>query len=258
MALIKRADADSFAREAVALHLGDLEREGESLIAEAKTRAEAIIAKGRAERDRLVAGAAERGYEAGYAKGHAEGLEKGAETGEARALEGSSAVISSLSEQWSVVLANFEQRRESMISDSRREIVRLATVFAAKVTRRAVEVDPSVIERTLGDVVRRVVSPSALIVTVHPDDLAAAQRLMPALLERVGGSAHGTIVGDDSLRRGGCIVRTEGGGVIDADVDREIDRMVEALIPAEDDAEPDRPAGADGGATDDADDGGGA
>ena len=242
MALIKRADAESVAREAVSLHLGDLEREGETLVAEAKTRAESILAKGRAERDLLIAGAAERGYKAGFARGHAEGLEKGAEPGESRALEGSSAVISALAEQWGLVLAAFEQRRETMLAEARTDIVRLAALFAEKVARRAVELDPAVIERTLDAVIRRMVAPTALIVAVHPDDLAAAERLLPALLARVGGSAHASVVADASLGRGGCVVRTDGGGVIDAGIDQEIDRLVGALMPSGggvDDADPD-------------------
>lgn len=234
MALIKRADAETFARDAVRLHLGDLEREGESLIAEAKTRAESILAKGRAERDLLIAGAAERGYRAGFARGHAEGVEKGAERGEARALEGSSSVISSLTEQWGVLLAGFEARREAMLSDARRDYVRLAVVFAEKVARRAVDLDASVIERSLDEVVRRMVSPSALVVAVHPDDLAVAERMLPSLLERIGGSAHATVVSDGTLGRGGCVVRTDGGGVIDADIDAQIDRLIDAVLPADD------------------------
>ena len=240
MALIKRADADSIAREAVSLHLGDLEQQGESLVAEAKTRAESILAKGRAERDLLIAGAAERGYKAGYARGHAEGLETGSETGEAKALEGSSAIISSLAEQWGVVLGQFEQRRETMLSDARVDIVRLAAVLAAKAARRAVELDPTVIERTLDEIARRVIAPSALIVSVHPGDLDAAQRKLPELLERIGGSPHATITPDESVTRGGCVVRTDGGGLIDAEVEREIDRLVGALLP--DDGSDDREA----------------
>lgn len=234
MALIKRSDAETFAREAVVLHLGDLEQEGESLIAAAKTRAESILAKGRAERDRLVAGAAERGYKGGFTKGYTEGLAKGEETGEARALEGTSAVISALMEQWGVALTGFEARREAMISETRRDIVRLAAALAEKVARRAVELDESAIERTLEDVVRRVVGPTTLVVAVHPDDVERASRLMPALLERVGGSSHATVVGDASVARGGCCVRTRGGGVIDADVEASIARMVDTLLPRAD------------------------
>jgi len=229
--LIKRADADEVAKQAVTLHLGDLEREGAAMIAHAKTRAESILAKGRAERDRLIAGAAERGYKAGYARGHAEGLAKGSETGEAQALEHTSAAISALVEQWGLVLSRFESSRERMISEARADIVHLAAMVAEKVARRSVELDPGVVERAMEAALRRVVGPTALTVVVHPDELSLSERLLPVLLDRVGSSAHGAVVADASVERGGCIVRTSGGGVIDADVRAAIERVVETLLP---------------------------
>jgi len=231
VALIKRADVDSFARDAVAVHLGDLELEGETLIAEARTRADSILAKGRSERDLLIAGAAERGYKAGFARGHAEGVEKGLETGEARALESTTAAISALAEQWGLVLARFEADRDTMISESRMQIVRLAALFAEKVTRRAVELDATVIERTMEAVVRRVIGATELSILVHPDDFVRAGELLPEMLERIGGSAHATVTADESLSPGSCVARTPEGGVIDASISGEIERMVEAVLP---------------------------
>lgn len=236
MALIKRADADSFAREAVALHLGDLEREGETLIAQARTRAESILAKGRAERDLLIAGAAERGYKAGFSKGYAEGLAKGSEKGESHALESTTAAISALAEQWGLVLTAFEQMRERMVSEARGDIVELAAVFAEKVARRTIELDASIVDRALEAVLRRVIETTTLTIAVHSFDLERAQRLLPTILDRVGGSMHAEIVADDSMGRGSCVARTPAGGVIDAETNAEIARLVEMLLPDPDDA----------------------
>ncbi len=244
MALIKRADADSIAREAVTLHLGDLERQGETLVAEAEARAERILVKARAERDLLIAGAAERGYKAGYAKGHAEGMAKGREAGEAEAVEHTTATISALAEQWGLAMGRFEDARERMLSDARSDIVRLATLFAEKVARRVVELDDATVGRTLEGVLRRVVGPTALTVAVHPDDLGTAERLLPTMVDRIGGSSHASVIADRSIERGGCIVRTSGGGVIDADVRAQIARMVAVLLPDGERADADT---ADGG-----------
>lgn len=233
MALIKRSDADTFARQAVSVHLGDLEVEGDAMIAEARTRADAIIAKGRQERDLLVAGGAERGYKAGFTSGHSEGVAKGLESGEARALEATTAAVSALAEQWGLVLARFEEDRDRMLSEARADVVRLASVFAERVTRRAVALDPSVVDRSLEAVLRRVIGATALTVSVHPDELERAGRLMPALLDRIGGSAHASVTADASLERGSCVARTAGGGEIDASIEAEIDRMVEAVLPGE-------------------------
>lgn len=233
MALIKRADADTFARQAVSVHLGDLEVEGDALVAEAHTRAEAIVANGRRERDLLVAAGAERGYKAGFTRGHAEGVAKGMETGEARALESTTAAISGLAERWGLVLAKFEDDRDRMLSEARADVVRLAAVFAERVTRRAVGLDPTVVERSMEAVLLRVIGATELSVAVHPGDLELANRLMPAMVDRIGGSGHATVNADSSLSPGSCVARTAGGGVIDASIETEIARMVDALLPDE-------------------------
>jgi len=233
VALIKRSDADTFARQAVSVHLGDLEVEGDAMVAEASTRAEAIIANGRRERDLLVAGGAERGYKAGFTRGHAEGFTKGLESGETRALESTTSAISGLAEQWGTALARFEDDRDRMLSEARADVVRLAAVFAERVTRRAVDLDQTVVERAMEAVLRRVIGATELSVAVHPDDLERANRLMPAMVDRIGGSGHATINADGSLSPGSCVARTAGGGVIDASIETEIARMIDALLPDE-------------------------
>lgn len=231
MTLIKRAEAETFAKEAVALNLGDLQREGEALVAQARTRAESILAKGRAERDWIVGGASERGYKAGFARGHAEGMIEGREKGEIAAIETTSAAVSALAEQWGLAMVRFEESRDRMLSEARADIVRFAVLFAEKLARCVIDADPAVVERTLEAVVARVAEPTGLAVSVHPDDLEIAGRLMPSLVARLGDSAHASVIADGGVARGGCVVRTAGGGLIDADIETQIDRLVRELLP---------------------------
>ncbi len=233
MAVIKRADADTFARKAVSLHLGDLNRQGDELVARARQEAGTILAEARAEAERLIAGAAEIGRAAGHDEGLAEGREKGHEEGYSAALRASAETISQLESAWRRALDLLEGDRARMVAEARLDIVRLASVFAERVAKRAVELDCSTVERQIEAVVSAAIRPSRLVLAVHPDDAEPARDAMPALLERVGSSADVEITPDPSLRRGSCVARLAGGSIIDASVDTQIDRLIEAMLPGE-------------------------
>lgn len=231
MALIRRAEAERVAKNAVSLHLGDLRREGDALVAEAKTRAEAIVAEARAERERLVTGARETGYGVGYNKGIAEGIAKGHEDGLAQALESTTATLSGLVESWGLAISRFEDDRERMLAEARSDIVRLAAVFAERVTKRVVELDAGVVERQIEAVLRAAIRPSRLAIVVHPDDAGPAERALPGLLKQLADGEHAELVTDTELERGSCVARMASGAVIDASIRTQIDRLVAELLP---------------------------
>lgn len=252
MALIKRSEADAVSSKAVVFDLGDLRREGDMLIAEARSKAASIIEQAKAERERLVKGSREIGYDVGYNKGLAEGITKGQEQGIAQALESASSALSSLAESWGLAVSRFEADRERMIAEARSDIVKLAAVFAERVTRRAVSLDASVVERQIEAVLRAAIRPTRLTIAVHPEDKAQAERALPGLLERLAGGEHAELVADASLERGSCVARMSGGAVLDASISGQIDRLVAEMMPGEE--TPAGPAdGAGGGAVDEGD-----
>jgi len=233
MAVIKRADAETIARQAVTLHLGDLHRQGSDLVDEAVRRAEAIVNEANAERNRLLSDASEVGHAEGYAKGHAEGLAKGREEGYTESLTASAKTISEIEDAWVGALDSFERERARMLAEAKRDVVRLAAVFAEKIVKRAVELDETVVERQLEAALASAVRPSRLAVAVHPDDAERARNVLPRAADGLDAAGHAEIVEDASLRRGSCVARMGGGAVIDASIDTQITRMVETLLPGE-------------------------
>lgn len=234
MGLIKQADAVRIAGNAVTLHLGDLKREGEQILAAARGEAERVLGEARAERERLVGSANEDGYREGYALGYREGRARGEEDGQAEALGTTSAALAALAESWGLALARFEDDRERMIDEARSDIVRLAAVFAERVTRRAVALDPGAsVTAQIEAVLRAAIRPTRVVIAVHPGDLARAEVALPALIRRIGGTEHAELVEDASLERGSCVARLPGGGVIDASLTAQIDRLVAAILPGD-------------------------
>ncbi len=250
MALIKHANAKDLTRDAIVLDLGDLHRQGQLLIENAKRRAAEIIKEAEAERDRLIAGAAEKGHAEGFARGLEEGRARGQEEGRAEAAQSTAADLEALRAGWEQALAAFVADRERILTEARDDVLRLALRIAEKVTRRKIETDPAVAAAQLESVLALITRPTALVIAVHPDDRAAIEQALPSLLATLTAAPrHVELTDDPTLPRGSCVARTRGGddgsggavgggGEINASIDLQLQRIAEALLPSPDTQEP--------------------
>ncbi|MBX3386094.1 MAG: hypothetical protein KF768_05960 [Phycisphaeraceae bacterium] len=246
MTLIKNAQAAMLAREAVVLDLGDLRRQGEALVAQARARAEAIVREAEAERDRIVAGAAERGHAEGVERGLSEGRRKGEEAGRAEALTTQSAAIETMTARWTEAVSAFEADRTALLESAQRDVIRLAVLIGERVTKRIVETDPSVASEQVAEALRLVLRPTGVVVAVNPEDRAMVESALPGLVATIGAASHVQLVDDPALSRGSCIVRCVGngaevgagagaGGEIDATIGTQLERIAELIVPGGDD-----------------------
>lgn len=234
MAVIRRADAEQFARDAVVLDLGRLEAQGEALVVMARKRAEQIVAEARAERERLIADAAAVGHEEGLATGRVMGLEQGRAEGHAEALAEAGKQIAALEAAWSAALDEFIAARADMLGDAREDLVRLACEIARRVTGRTVEQHPEVVAEQLADVLGVVVQSTTLRVRVHPDDEPFVTEALPVLRARFTSAAAIELVMDAGIGRGSCIADTERRGTIDASIQTKLERLIDAIMPGAD------------------------
>lgn len=231
MGMIRRADAEKIARDAIALDLGDLARQAETMRAQAQETAKKILAEAQSKREQLIGSASEEGRADGRAQGHKEGFQQGLEEGRRRAMQEHGAAIEAMIVSWSAALDDFQIEREQIMADARRDVLRLAVLAAEKITRRVVEIDPSIIEGVVRDAVASVLEPSRLVLRVHPEDEARAKSVVGPLVERLGESAHAEIRADGTLERGSCLIETAGGAVIDATIATKLRRIAEAVLP---------------------------
>jgi len=239
MGLIRGVDLGQAAREAVALDLEDLRLRAEALKRHALEEAERIVGEARAERERLIAGAAEKGHAEGFERGQAEGHERGLAEGHEAARIAHEGALVAIESAWRAALDEFERDRREMLRRAREDVLRLAIRMGEKVTKRMVECDPRVIEAQLGEVLALHARPTALTVSVHPDDLALANEALPGLIDGFGSCEHASVVPDASVTRGSCVARTRAGGVIDATIEGQLARVVEELVPMAPAGEPD-------------------
>lgn len=244
MALVKQSNAREMAREAIVLDLGDLQRQGDQILALARDHASKVIAEGRKERDRLIADADAQGRAAGTASGHAEGLKLGQAEGRAAALKERSERLAALESAWQQNLESFQSMRDDLIADAGRDVLRLAVLIAERITKRAIQLNPQAAVDQLAAVLAVVVRPTELVVRLHPSDRGVVTDALPKLVERFTQARHVELIDDATLQPGSCIATTRSvaapgttasllPGEIDASIGTQLDRIVEVLLPGE-------------------------
>lgn len=231
MALIKQAHLGDAIRSAIVLDLGDLMRQGEMLKGAARAEADRIVAQGREERQRLIEGAQAEGRRAGYVQGFDEGRAAGVAEGRESTIAERRETLASLEQAWSAALADFELRREELLTAARTDLLRLAVRAAELVTRRAIELRGGAAEAQLATVLDLLAAPTKLVLRVCPGDEQAFREALPELASRLESASHVQIVPDPLLGPGSCIAATPGGGEIDASVETQLRRIVAAVLP---------------------------
>lgn len=232
MPMIRRADAATLARDAVVLDLGDLARQGRSIVERAETEAERIVNEAKAERERLIAGADEKGHAEGLARGHAEGHAKGFEAGKAEAIEAQKAELVRLQAAWHEAMSGFESLRSELQLEAERGVLALAVRLGERVAKRAIEGDVEAAARQLVEAIELTMTPSRVRVRVAAEGAEAVRAALPALSDRLHESASVVVIEDASLSHGSVIVEADETR-IDATIETQLERIVESLLPGE-------------------------
>ncbi len=230
MGMIRGTQAKRAARDAVVLDLGDLQRQGQVLIARAQAQADQILAEAREQRQQIINGADKVGHAQGYERGLGEGREAGLKKAMDEALERNAADIERLVVSWSSAFEEFEASRQRMLLETGEDVLVFAMQIARKVTHRVVEHDPSVVIDQIKAVLPLVIEPTGLRISVHPEDVTMAQQALEPIMTRLNASASANIVEDAELSRGSCVVHSPaGGGMIDASIGTQLDRIAEQI-----------------------------
>lgn len=230
MGVIKNVHADRLAKQAVVLDLGDLGRQADRILGDARDGAERITAAARAEAQKLIDSAADRGYQQGHERGLQEGREAGEREGQARAVQKFEPQLEQLINAWTAALERWETDRGEMLLAAREDVVRFAVAAARKVVMRVVKADSTVIEDQLAEALALLSRPTTIVVSVHPNDRTIVEAVLPRLVSRFQQCEHASVRDDETLTPGGCVVTTAGGRV-DAAIETQLDRIARELVP---------------------------
>jgi flagellar assembly protein FliH len=105
----------------------------------------------------------------------------------------------------------------------------LARKMAEKIVGRAVDLDPAI----MGEIAGQALAASrarggAVLLRVHPDDLASVEQTRPRWVQRISTAAQVQVVADDSVGLHGCVVETPVGR-LDARLQTQLDALERAL-----------------------------
>jgi flagellar biosynthesis/type III secretory pathway protein FliH len=173
---------------------------------------EQLLARARAE--------AERVREQARAEGHAEGLALGREAGIAQ--------VAAATEALGEALRSLHSLRGELAGEIEGDAVELAVALADKVLAGALEARPELVLDTVRGALRRVTERRRITIVVDPGDLELVGGAIEALQTQAGGIELCEVQADRRVGRGGAVVRTAEGEV-DASVATQLQRARELL-----------------------------
>lgn len=197
------------------LHEAALRRARECL-ERARQEAEAILAAAEDQRQAVLEQARSEGFESGHKQGYESGAAEARAEVEAR-LAALDAVVGELA-----------RARDAALAECEDDMVELALAVAARIVRRESSLGPDTVRELLRETLPRINGVSQVTISVHPDDLTALHDDLAALTA-LAGRAQVRWEADASVRRGGCFIQTERGGV-DATLETRVARLVESLL----------------------------
>ncbi len=228
MALIKNTQATRIVKPGFQ-DLGDLKRQAEESLAQARLEAQRIIERSRVEGQAGVDEAVRDGYDQGRQKGYAAGRAEGRDEGRAEVLSELSRQIGELLASWTKALETWESQRASMLLAAREDILKLALAMGEKITHRVIDTEPAAVVDQVAAALALLAKPTAVTISINPADRSIVQSVLGDLVESINLCTHIDLSDDPEVSRGGCVVATDRGH-IDATIDRQIQRITDTLL----------------------------
>lgn len=199
-------------------HLQDLEQRGENYLALVRQQAADMIAKAQAEVAELRRSTMQSARNECLEKVREEMLQETRKRMEALEplLRGGLQTLQQDLEQWK---HQWEQKT-----------VQLGVGIARHICRRELSQQPEIVLDQLQAALKLSDPDDYLEVHMNPRDVAAYQPLLETLIDRMSELSRTTIVSDNKVQVGGCLIRSKH-GEIDAQIETQLQRIGEELSP---------------------------
>jgi flagellar assembly protein FliH len=230
--VLKADQAAALPRGACSLDLRDIARQAEQIVAEARARADALLADARAEIERQRLAAHEEARLRGREEGLAQGRLEGREAALADAQAAFAAERAPLVDALTALLESFSASREQLLVAARQDVIVLAIAIAARVTGRLAAqawASSAAAEEACEEALGLLSAASEPVVRVHPADLAAVEHHCARLAGSLKSAAGVRLREDESVGRGGIRLETADASV-DATLASRIERIADELV----------------------------
>jgi flagellar assembly protein FliH len=209
--LVPKIDWEAVRAEARAIVDRAVE-DGEAMLRDAATRAQALVTQAQAQSDGIA--------EAARTMGHVEGVAAGRNEIDAQLAES----VTSLQG----IVDEARAQRQSVIESAEPELVKLAMSIAERIVHEQISVNPNVVLENVRQALTRLVGREVVTLRVNPADLDTIR----AHRDTIAGAndvEHLRVVEDQRVDRGGVVVETDA-GTIDAKVSTQIREARRTLL----------------------------
>lgn len=196
------------AQEQAAALLEQAQQQAAAIMNDAQQQAEHLLQTAHLEGEALKEEAQHQGYNEGMQMAESEAVE--------------------IRRQAQQVLQQAEQVRQQTYDDMEQEIIALAVEMAEKLLATQLRLDENIVVETAKEALKLVRDREQVTLYVHPQEadiyLGSKQQLEQALSDR----AKLSIIMDEQVQPGGCMVQTEQ-GMVDATVDTRWQQVLKAV-----------------------------
>lgn len=126
-------------------------------------------------------------------------------------------------------IADFISSKQEVFEFIAPDILEISVDIARKIIKKEVEQDPQVILNSIVDVMRTLSKEEPRItVKLNPLQVDLVKTELPEYISSMGIDAKITVIGDDSIEEGGCILNTNN-GIVDASINTQLEIIKAAL-----------------------------
>lgn len=126
-------------------------------------------------------------------------------------------------------IAGFLKAKQDVFEYIAPDILELSVEIARKIVKKEIEQDPQMILETILDVLKSISKEEGRVsIKVNPSQTALIKENLQEMIASIGIDAKISLVPDDSIEIGSCIVHTHN-GVVDATIETQLEIIKEAL-----------------------------
>ena len=126
-------------------------------------------------------------------------------------------------------IADYISSKQEVFEFIAPDILEISVDIARKIIKKEVEQDPQVILNSIVDVMRTLSKEEPRItVKLNPLQVDLVKTELPEYISSMGIDAKITVIGDDSIEEGGCILNTNN-GIVDASINTQLEIIKAAL-----------------------------
>ncbi|WP_166827625.1 FliH/SctL family protein [Thalassoroseus pseudoceratinae] len=230
--VLKAGTAHSLQYE-VAYNFEDLESRCQQYVEQVRQQTRAMIVEAQAEVESLKKTSHTEGYEAGYQAGISKAeqeIQKRIDAEVRKQVEAKTRTSIPVIQSVADTLA---AQRLEWLSEWESKGIHLAVAIAERIIRREVAAHPENVIQLLQELLEMASGENSVCIYLHPEDAAFLDEQQVDLSAMFQSAGDAKILNDESVSRGGCVVRTEH-GEMDARIETQLNRLIEELLPEAD------------------------